>query len=92
MATGSGKTFAAVNVVYRLLKHGGARRILFLVDRSNLGKQAEDEFANFTSPDDARKFPDLYTVHRLTANVDQPRGQCGHHHHPAALFDAARGD
>ena len=59
MATGSGKTFAAVNVVYRLLKHGGARRILFLVDRTNLGKQAEDEFANFTPPDDPRKFPEL---------------------------------
>ena len=72
MATGSGKTFAAVNVVYRLLKHGDARRILFLVDRTNLGKQAEDEFANFTPPDDPRKFPELYTVHRLTANSINP--------------------
>ena len=72
MATGSGKTFAAVNVVYRLLKHGGARRVLFLVDRTNLGRQAEDEFANFTPPDDARSFPDLYTVHRLTANAINP--------------------
>src|SRR5262245_60772748 len=41
MATGSGKTFTAVNVAYRLLKFGGANRILFLVDRDNLGKQAE---------------------------------------------------
>src|SRR5262245_145023 len=47
MATGSGKTFTAVNMAYRLLKFGGAKRILFLVDRGNLGKQAEDEFANF---------------------------------------------
>jgi len=47
MATGSGKTFTAVNVAYRLLKFAGAKRILFLVDRDNLGKQAEDEFANF---------------------------------------------
>ena len=39
MATGSGKTFTAVNVAYRLLKHAGAKRILFLVDRSNLGRQ-----------------------------------------------------
>jgi type I restriction enzyme R subunit len=38
MATGSGKTFTAVNVAYRLLKFGGAKRILFLVDRGNLGK------------------------------------------------------
>ena len=72
MATGSGKTFAAVNVVYRLLKHGGARRILFLVDRTNLGKQAGDEFAHFTPPDDQRQFPELYTVHRLTANAINP--------------------
>src|SRR5437773_3618922 len=47
MATGSGKTFTAVNVAYRLIKFGGAKRILFLVDRGNLGRQAEDEFANF---------------------------------------------
>ena len=72
MATGSGKTFTAVNVAYRLLKFGGARRILFLVDRSNLGRQAEDEFANFTPPDDTRKFPALYTVQRLAANSINP--------------------
>src|SRR5258706_6221147 len=64
MATGSGKTFTAVNEVYRLLKFGGAKRVLFLVDRSNLGKQTEDELANFTPSDDTRKFPALYTVHR----------------------------
>ena len=72
MATGSGKTFTAVNAAYRLLKHGGARRILFLVDRSNLGRQTYDEFANFQPPDDARKFPELYTVQRLTANAVNP--------------------
>ena len=37
MATGSGKTFMACNQVYRLIRHAGARRVLFLVDRSNLG-------------------------------------------------------
>ncbi len=46
MATGSGKTFTAVNVVYRLLKFGGAKRILFLVDRGNLGKQTAKSEAN----------------------------------------------
>ena len=39
MATGSGKTFTAANVAYRLVKHADARRILFLVDRANLGRQ-----------------------------------------------------
>ena len=72
MATGSGKTFTAVNLAYRLLKFGGAKRILFLVDRTNLGRQTEDEFANFTSPDDPRKFPTLYTVQRLATNSINP--------------------
>ena len=72
MATGSGKTFTAVNIAYRLLKFGGAKRILFLVDRGNLGKQAEDEFSDFTPPDDTRKFPTLYTVQRLKSNSINP--------------------
>ena len=75
MATGSGKTFTAVNLAYRLLKFGGAKRILFLVDRGNLGKQTEDEFANFEPPDDPRKFPQLYTVQRLKTNSINPASQ-----------------
>ena len=73
MATGSGKTFTAVNLAYRLLKHAGARRILFLVDRNNLGRQTYDEFANFTPLDaDGRKFPALYNVQRLADNTINP--------------------
>lgn len=72
MATGSGKTFMAVTECYRLLKFGEAKRILFLVDRGNLGKQAEDEFANYEPPDDPRKFPQLYTVQRLKSNAINP--------------------
>jgi len=72
MATGAGKTFTAVNIAYRLLKFGGAKRILFLVDRANLGKQTEDEFANFTPTDDDRKFPVIYTVQRLKSNAINP--------------------
>lgn len=34
MATGSGKTFTAVSALYRLVKHAGAARALFLVDRA----------------------------------------------------------
>lgn len=68
MATGSGKTFTAVNVAYRLLKFANAKRILFLVDRGNLGRQTEDEFANFEPADDPRKFPTLYTLQRLRTN------------------------
>jgi len=47
MATGSGKTFTSITQIYRLLKHAGARRILFLVDTKNLGEQAEGEFMAF---------------------------------------------
>jgi len=69
MATGSGKTFTAANICYRLVKHAGAKRILFLVDRSNLGKQAKAEFDKFTIPDTQRKFPAEYNVQRLTTNT-----------------------
>lgn len=65
MATGSGKTFTAITQVYRLLKHAGARRILFLVDTKNLGEQAEQEFMAFVPNDDNRKFTELYNVQRL---------------------------
>lgn len=65
MATGAGKTFTAVTQVYRLIKHAGAKRILFLVDRGNLGRQTVNEFQQFTTPDDGRKFTDLYNVQML---------------------------
>ncbi len=68
MATGSGKSRTAVAAIYRLIKFGGARRVLFLVDRSNLGKQAEDEFATYRTYDDQRKFTELYNVQRLGGN------------------------
>jgi type I restriction enzyme R subunit len=69
MATGSGKTMLAVTSIYRLIKFGGARRVLFLVDRSNLGNQAEKEFEGYRTPDDHRKFTDLYKVQHLKGNT-----------------------
>jgi type I restriction enzyme R subunit len=72
MATGSGKTFTAVSFLYRLLKFAKARRVLFLVDRNNLGRQTLKEFQNYTTPDDGRKFTELYNVQRLSTNaIDQ---------------------
>jgi type I restriction enzyme, R subunit len=65
MATGSGKTFTAITFIYRLLKFGKAKRILFLVDTKNLGEQAESEFRAFTANDDNRLFTELYGVTRL---------------------------
>jgi len=69
MATGSGKTKMAIASLYRLIKFGGARRVLFLVDRSNLGEQAEKEFQGFWTADDRRRFTELYNVQRLTSNT-----------------------
>src|SRR5947208_1586279 len=65
IATGSGKTYTAVNFVYRLIKLAGARRVLFLVDRGNLGDQTLKEFQQFVTPDDGRKFTELYSVQHL---------------------------
>jgi type I restriction enzyme, R subunit len=65
MATGSGKTYTAVSFIYRLIKFGGARRVLFLVDRDNLGRQTFNEFQQFMTPDDGRKFTELYNVQHL---------------------------
>ena len=72
MATGSGKTFTAITAAYRLVKFADARRVLFLVDRANLGRQALKEFQQYVTPDDGRKFTELYNVQLLTSNKIDP--------------------
>lgn len=61
MATGTGKTFMAVNLIYRLIKSQMARRVLFLVDRKALAAQAAMAFAAFDTPA-GNKFPQEYEV------------------------------
>ena len=68
MATGAGKTFTAITAVYRLLKHAGVNRILFLVDTKGLGEQAEREFLAYRPNDDNRSFSELYGVRRLKSS------------------------
>lgn len=68
MATGAGKTFTACNFAYRLLSIAKAKRILFLVDRNNLGKQAKKEFDNFSPSADKRHFSEIYNVVHLETN------------------------
>ncbi|MCZ7611116.1 MAG: DEAD/DEAH box helicase family protein [Ignavibacterium sp.] len=75
MATGAGKTFTAITSVYRLLKFAKAKKILFLVDTRNLGKQAEQEFRAYKPNDDKRLFPELYTIQRLQSNFIDPSAQ-----------------
>ena len=61
MATGTGKTFTMVNQVYRLMKCGVARRILFLVDRRTLAAQAVRAFRSF-EPEPGLKFDKIYEL------------------------------
>ena len=77
MATGSGKTFTSVNLCYDLIKNASAKKILFLVDRGNLGKQTKQEFENFIVPEDGRKFTELYNVQHMNSNkIDEVSKVC----------------
>lgn len=62
MATGTGKTFTTVNLVYRMLASSYAKRILFLVDRKSLAAQAVTAFASFDTPRNI-KFKDEYELY-----------------------------
>ena len=71
MTMGAGKTFTAATLAYRLLAHADAKRILFLVDRNNLGRQTLKEFQAYRPPGTGRLFTELYNVQRLgTAGLD----------------------
>jgi type I restriction enzyme R subunit len=72
MATGAGKTFTACNLVYRLLAHAGAARVLFLVDRKNLGEQTKTEFQRFQPAGTGRLFTELYNVQLLGSRHVDP--------------------
>ena len=65
LATGSGKTYTACLASYRFLAYTPMRRILFLVDRNNLGKQAEGEFGMFRLTETGDPFNTIFTVNRL---------------------------
>ena len=69
MATGTGKTFTAVTLIYRLIKFAGGKRILFLVDRNNLGRQADNEFKQYVSPHSGYNFTDEFNVQHLRSNT-----------------------
>ncbi len=72
MATGSGKTYTAVSICYRLVRFAKAKRILFLVDRKNLGSQTLTEFQQFISPYNGYKFTEEYNVQQLKKNTIDP--------------------
>ena len=68
LATGAGKTYTACLAAYRLLSYTPMRRILFLVDRNNLGKQAEGEFGTFRLTENGDAFNTIFTVSRLRSS------------------------
>lgn len=72
MATGSGKTFTAVSFIYRLIQYAQSKRVLFLVDRGNLGRQAFKEFQQYVIPGEGRKFTEVYNVQHLKSNKIDP--------------------
>lgn len=62
MATGTGKTFTIASEIYRLMKSGLAKRVLFLVDRRALAAQAVTTLAAF-EPEPGLKFDQIYEVY-----------------------------
>lgn len=72
LATGAGKTFTACSFSDRLIRYAGAKRILFLVDRNNLGSQTLKEFQNFMPPGAANRFTDTYIVQHLQSRRIDP--------------------
>ena len=65
LATGAGKTYTACLAAYRMLSYTPMRRVLFLVDRNNLGKQAETEFGTFRLTETGDAFNTIFSVNRL---------------------------
>ena len=69
LATGAGKTYTACLAAYRMLSYTPMRRVLFLVDRNNLGKQAENEFGTFRLTENGEAFNTIFGVERLHSNT-----------------------
>ena len=70
LATGSGKTYLACLASYRLLNYTATNRVLFLVDRNNLARQAEAEFSQFDRTEGQQEMSSLYEIKRLKKESD----------------------
>ena len=91
MTTGSGKTFMTCSEVYRLIKLADAKRVLFLVDRCNLGRQTLRDFQGFITPDEGRKLTELYNVQLLQFCTHRPREPRLHRPHAPQHHGEAAG-
>ena len=65
MATGTGKTRTILGLIYRFLKSGRFRRILFLVDRTSLGDQAMDVFKD-VKLEELMTLDNIYNINGLS--------------------------
>ena len=70
LATGSGKTYLACQVSYRLLNYTPAKRVLFLVDRNNLARQTESEYSTYNRTEGHQEMSSLYDIRRLRQDKD----------------------
>lgn len=68
MATGTGKTRTVLGMIYRFLKTERFRRILFLVDRTALGEQAQDVFKE-VKMEDLLTLDDIYNIKGLEDKI-----------------------
>jgi len=76
MATVSGKTFNACAFTYRLIKFAKTKRVPFLMNRVNLGRQAKTEFDQYVRTDDVRhltsnKLDDVCRVNEASDKVEK---------------------
>ncbi len=75
MATGTGKTFMAISFIYRLLKSGYAKKILFLVDRRALAAQTVSSISAFETLD-GLKLDKCYEVYSQKFRRDDFEENC----------------
>ncbi len=71
MATGTGKTRMTIGLVYRLIKSKRFKRVLFLVDRSALGEQADDVFKEMKL-EDFHSFTEIFDLKNLEDKEPEP--------------------
>ncbi len=64
MATGTGKTRTILGLMYVFLKTGRFKRVLFLVDRTSLGEQAQDVFKD-VKIEDLMTLDNIYNIKSL---------------------------
>lgn len=69
LATGSGKTFTACMMIYRMLAFTPMRRVLFLVDRTNLGNDAATALKTFKLTENKNAMAQIFGIEQLNSTL-----------------------